>query len=133
MRRHGLADEARVVPGRHTEDTGVAAGRLLLSEDSLPTAVLASNDRCALGLLMAFVRAGIDVPGEISVVGYDDSHLSHLMPIGLTTVRQDPAMLAEHAVRFVVERLEGDGVEPREAVLDPMLVVRGSSAKVRES
>ncbi|MFG2894473.1 LacI family DNA-binding transcriptional regulator [Streptomyces sp. NPDC048248] len=132
MRRHGLTDETRVLPGRHTEDAGVAAARLLLGEGSLPTAVLAGNDRCALGLLMAFTRAGIDVPGDISVVGYDDSHLSHLMPVGLTTVRQDPALLAERAVRFVVERLEGQGVEPQEAVLDPHLVVRASTAVPRD-
>lgn len=133
MRRRGLADEARVVPGRHTEDAGIEAARLLLTEESPPTAVLAGNDLCALGLLMTFARAGVDVPGEISVVGYDDSHLSHLMPIGLTTVRQDAAVLAERAVRFVVERLEGEGVEPREAVLDPKLVVRASTGVPRDS
>jgi DNA-binding LacI/PurR family transcriptional regulator len=131
MRRHGLAGEIRVVPGRHTEDAGIEAARLMLAEGSLPTAVLAANDRCALGLLMALTRAGIDVPGEVSVVGYDDSHLSHLMPIGLTTVRQDAGLLAERAVRFVVERLEGDAVEPRETVVDPKLVVRASTAAPR--
>ncbi|MFI8876458.1 LacI family DNA-binding transcriptional regulator [Streptomyces sp. NPDC055243] len=132
MRRHGLTAESRVVAGRHTEEAGVEAARLLLAEESLPTAVLASNDRCALGLLMAFTRAGVDIPGQVSVVGYDDSHLSHLMPVGLTTVRQDAALLAEHAVRFVVERLEGEGLEPREAVLDPKLVVRGSTGAPRK-
>ncbi|MEU4486982.1 LacI family DNA-binding transcriptional regulator [Streptomyces purpurascens] len=131
MRRHGLEDQARVIPGRHTEDSGVETGRLLLAErDSglpLPTAVLAGNDRCAMGLLMSLTRAGIEVPRDLSVVGYDDSHLSHLMPIGLTTVRQDAVLMAEHAVRFAVERLENVELPPREAVLDPKLVVRGTS------
>lgn len=76
---------------------------------------------------MALTRAGVDVPGDVSVVGYDDSHLSHLMPIGLTTVRQDATLMAEHAVRFAVERLENPDLEVREAVLDPKLVVRGTS------
>ncbi|MBA2813316.1 LacI family DNA-binding transcriptional regulator [Streptomyces sp. KM273126] len=137
MRRHGLQAELRVIPGDHTEQSGIEAGELLLSErDSgrpLPTAVLASNDRCAWGLLMALTRAGIDVPRDMSVIGYDDSHLSHLMPIGLTTVRQDAALMAEHAVRFAVERLEDEGLEPREAVLDPKLVVRGTSGPVPEA
>ncbi|MGI5373582.1 LacI family DNA-binding transcriptional regulator [Streptomyces sp. CA-251387] len=131
MRRHGLEAELRVIPGEHTEQSGIETGRLLLAErDSgrpLPTAVLAGNDRCAMGLLMALTRAGVDVPRDLSVVGYDDSHLSHLMPIGLTTVRQDAVLMAEHAVRFAVDRLEDQDLEPREAVLDPKLVVRGTS------
>jgi DNA-binding LacI/PurR family transcriptional regulator len=131
MRRHGLEAEQRVIPGDHTERSGIETGRLLLHERekgvSLPTAVLAGNDRCAMGLLMALTRAGVEVPRDLSVIGYDDSHLSHLMPIGLTTVRQDAVLMAEHAVRFAVERLEKPELEPREAVLDPKLVVRGTS------
>jgi hypothetical protein len=53
------------------------------------------------------------------------------MPIGLTTVRQDAVLLAEYAVRFAVERLEDPELTPREAVLDPKLVVRGSSGRTR--
>ena len=134
MRRHGLQAQARVIPGEHTEESGVETGRLLLAErDSgrpLPTAVLAGNDRCAMGLLMALTRAGVEVPRDLSVVGYDDSHLSHLMPLGLTTVRQDAFLMAEYAVRFAVERLENGELPPREAVLDPKLVVRGTSGPV---
>jgi hypothetical protein len=137
MRRHGLESEARVIPGDHTELSGIETGKLLLAErdrgQHLPTAVLAGNDRCAGGLLMSLMRAGVDVPRDMSVVGYDDSHLSHLMPIGLTTVRQDAVLMAEHAVRFAVERLEGGSVEPREAVLDPKLVVRGTSGPAPDS
>ncbi|QIY68268.1 LacI family DNA-binding transcriptional regulator [Streptomyces sp. RLB1-33] len=134
MRQHGLESEIRVIPGDHTERSGIETGRVLLAErdsgQSLPTAVLAGNDRCAMGLLMALARAGVDVPRDMSVIGYDDSHLSHLMPIGLTTVRQDAVLMAERAVRFAVERLEDDGLDPREAVLDPKLVVRGTSGPV---
>ncbi|MEU6377017.1 LacI family DNA-binding transcriptional regulator [Streptomyces sp. NPDC046909] len=137
MRRHGLEAEARVIPGEHDERAGIEAGRLLVAERDqglpLPTAVLAGNDRCAMGLLMALTRAGVEVPRDMSVVGYDDSHLSHLMPIGLTTVRQDAVLMAEHAVRFAVERLEKPESEPREAVLDPQLVVRGTSGPAPET
>ncbi|MFC9914548.1 LacI family DNA-binding transcriptional regulator [Streptomyces sp. NPDC127197] len=137
MRRYGLESELRVIPGDHTELSGIEAGRLLLAErDSggrLPTAVLAGNDRCAMGLLLALTRAGVEVPRDMSVVGYDDSHLSHLMPIGLTTVRQDAVLMAEHAVRFAVERLDDEELEPREAVLEPKLVVRGTSGPAPEA
>jgi DNA-binding LacI/PurR family transcriptional regulator len=131
MRRHGLQSEQRVIPGDHTERSGIEAGRLLLAERDagtpLPTAVLAGDDRCPMGLLMALTRGGVEVPRDLSVVGYDDSHLPPLMPIGLTTVRQDARLMAEHAVRFAVQRLEDPELEPREAELDPSLVVRGTS------
>lgn len=131
MRRHGLEPEVRVIPGDHTERSGIETGQLLLAErdrgQPLPTAVLAGNDRSAMGLLMALTRGGVEVPRDLSVVGYDDSHLSHLMPIGLTTVRQDAVLMAEHAVDFAVRRLENPGLEPQEAVLEPKLVVRGTS------
>lgn len=137
MRRHGLEAEARVIPGDHTEESGIETGRTLVAERdrglSLPTAVLAGNDRSAMGLLMALTREGVEVPRDLSVIGYDDSHLSHLMPIGLTTVRQDAGLMAEYAVRYAVERLENPGLEPREAVLDPKLVVRGTSGPPREA
>ncbi|NGO70366.1 LacI family DNA-binding transcriptional regulator [Streptomyces boncukensis] len=133
MRAHGLTGRIRILPGAHTREAGVGAGELLLTEGRLPTAVLAGNDTSAMGLLMVLMRAGVDVPAEISVVGYDDSHVSHLLPVGLTTVRQDAVALAERAVRFAVDRLEGEGAAPppREAVLEPRLVVRGTTAPPR--
>ncbi|GAA4617125.1 LacI family DNA-binding transcriptional regulator [Saccharopolyspora hordei] len=128
MREHGLADGARVVPGAHTEDAGIEAAHQLLGDDQLPTAVLAGNDRCALGLMRTFAQAGVTVPDDISVVGYDDSHISHLAHVDLTTIRQDVHRMAEHAVRLTVERLEDPARQPREVVLGPELVVRGTTA-----
>ncbi|WP_337824733.1 LacI family DNA-binding transcriptional regulator [Amycolatopsis sp. A1MSW2902] len=125
MRKHKLP--ARVLPGEYTEDAGMTAARQLLDEDRLPTAILAGNDRCAAGLLHAFARAGLDVPKDLSVVGYDDSHLSHLSHFDLTTVRQDANRIAEQAVRQAVARLEDETVAPAETVLDPKLVVRGTT------
>lgn len=128
MRKHGLAEEIRVIPGAQTEEAGIAAGRLLQKDDTRPTAVLAANDRCAIGLLHSLSGAGLEVPGDISVAGFDDSHLSHLSHIDLTTVRQDAAAQATAAVRFAVERLENATLAPRELVLQPQLVIRGTTA-----
>ncbi|PRX48198.1 LacI family transcriptional regulator [Prauserella shujinwangii] len=128
MRRHGLADRIRVLPGDHTEESGAqAAATLLADRENLPTAVFASNDRCALGFLDFVWRAGLQVPDDLSVVGFDDSHLAHLSHIDLTTVRQDPDRQAELAVRVVVERLSGERSEARELVLDPKFVARGTT------
>jgi DNA-binding LacI/PurR family transcriptional regulator len=126
MRRHGLT--ADVVRGDQTEESGVRAARDLLDSTDQITAVLAGNDRCAVGVLDTLLRAGVDVPGKISVVGYDDSRLARLTHIDLTTVAQDAERMARLAVEAVVERLEGDaGMSPRDILLDPRMVVRGTT------
>jgi DNA-binding LacI/PurR family transcriptional regulator len=127
MRAHGLAGQVRVIGGHHTEAAGSEAARTLLADGALPTAVVAYNDHCALGLLDAFNRAGVEVPGAVSVVGYDDSSLSRLAHVKLTTVSQDARGQAEHALAAAVERLDGGRTAPREVVLAPRLVVRGTT------
>jgi DNA-binding LacI/PurR family transcriptional regulator len=122
---------AQVLPGDHTEEGGVRAGRALAASPDRPTAVMASNDRLAVGVMDAFVRAGIDVPGEISVVGYDDSVLAHLAHIDLTSVNQDAPAQARNAVRAAVSRLDEGRTARSEIVLVPHLVVRGSTAAPR--
>ena len=127
MRRHGL--DVRILPGDNTEVSGAAAVSGLLPD--LPTAILANNDQCAVGVLDALRRQGIDVPGRVSVVGYDDSQLSRLAHIDLTTVAQDSAEIARLAVGCVLERAEdgasGAEVQPRRIRLRPRLVVRGTT------
>lgn len=127
MRRQRLGDHLHVVPGDSTEESGARAARTLLDTGAPPTAVLAFNDRSAVGLLDALVRAGVAVPGEVSVAGYDDSPLSRLAHIDLTTVSQNPRELTEHAVAAVVERLDGGRTEHREVVVAPELVPRGTT------
>jgi DNA-binding LacI/PurR family transcriptional regulator len=128
MRRAGLAEEIRIIGGDHTEEGGIRAGRLIAAGGDRPTAVVASNDRCAVGVMDAFVRAGIEVPAQISVVGYDDSTLARLAHIDLTTVNQDPAAQARHAVLAAVQRLDRGRTQRLEVVLSPRLVVRGTTA-----
>jgi DNA-binding LacI/PurR family transcriptional regulator len=127
MSRHGLADQVRVLPGGHTEEDGVVAAGLITGWRAQPTAVVAFNDRVAVGLLDAFRRAGLTVPADVSLVGYDDSPLARLAHIGLTTVSQDAAGLTHHAVAALVERLDRGRTGHREVVVPPHLVVRTST------
>jgi DNA-binding LacI/PurR family transcriptional regulator len=131
MRKHGLSAHTRVIPGDHTENSGSRAAELLLSEEELPTAVLAANDRCALGLLDTLHKAGLKVPQDISVVGYDDSRAAMLSHIGLTTVHQNADELARQAIQAAVERIETPELPPREVVLDATLRIRGTSGPPR--
>jgi DNA-binding LacI/PurR family transcriptional regulator len=70
---------------------------------------------------------GVDVPRDISIVGFDDSRLARLPPIDLTTVRQDVAGMAEAMVETVIERLDNGRTQAEHVVLKPVLIVRGST------
>lgn len=131
MRRLGLGEHDRVIPGDHTEEAGSRVGHLLLRDAHPPTAVIAYNDQCALGLLDALTRTGVPVPEALSVVGYDDSPLAQLAHVNLTSVSQDAGQQAEEAVTAAIERLDQGRREPREVVLAPHLVVRGTTGPPR--
>ncbi|WP_111764950.1 LacI family DNA-binding transcriptional regulator [Nakamurella deserti] len=127
MTRHGLAGHIRVYPGGLTEDDGAGAARTVLA-DGPPTAITVFNDRCATGVLEIVRAAGFDVPGDISVIGYDDSHLARISFIDLTTIAQDVDRLAHLAVHRAVDRATGaDRDGPREQVATPHLVVRSTT------
>jgi DNA-binding LacI/PurR family transcriptional regulator len=126
IRRAGLVP--LIIRGDHTEEGGMRAGKELAAAAERPTAVVASNDRCAVGLLDALIRSGLDVPRDISIVGYDDSTLARLAHIDLTTVNQDAPAQARHAVAAAVSRLDEGRDSRREVVLEPHLVVRGTTA-----
>jgi DNA-binding LacI/PurR family transcriptional regulator len=128
MRRHGFGRHVRIIAGDHTEEAGTRAAEALLAGGRLPTAVMASNDRCAVGFLDALIRRGLKVPDSVSVVGYDDSMLARLAHVDLTTVSQDARQQAEQAVALAVDRLEGVRTAVREVVLTPHLVVRTTTA-----
>lgn len=97
-------------------------------DEGRPTALVAFNDRAALGALDRLRRLGVDVPGQVSVVGYDDSPIARLATVDLTSVSQAPEAMAQAAVAAAVERIEGGRTEPVDVVLEPHLVVRASTA-----
>ena len=127
MRRGGLADRVRVLPGSATEEAGASAVELIRQAEEPPTAVVAFNDRGALGLVEGLRRVGARVPETLSIVGYDDSPLAQLPYVDLTTVSQNAPRQAEEAVAAAVERLDEGRSTPREVVLRPQLVVRGTT------
>lgn len=129
-RRHGLT-ELWLVPGGPTEAPGAEAARSLLRRPR-PTAVIAFNDRTAAGAMDTFRRGGLDVPTDMSVVGYDDSHLARQIHLDLTTVGQDVALMAELAVHRAIDRVTGIAVADREVLTQPHLVVRSTTAQPSE-
>lgn len=107
-----------------------AAGALL---DKGCTAVVCGSDMMALGVVRAARERGLDVPYDLSVVGFDDSRLVAFTDPPLTTVRQPVKAMAAAAVGALLEELQGSPVESTEYVFQPELVVRGSTAQARRS
>jgi DNA-binding LacI/PurR family transcriptional regulator len=128
MRRHGLDGYIRALRGGDSQFDGARASRLLLPPDDRPTAVIGYNDDVAAGLVESLARAGVRVPEDLSVVGWDDGALARLPHLDLTTVHQDPVEMARLAVERSLARLRGEPVSEREVVLQPELVVRSSTA-----
>jgi len=122
MRAHGL--EPVVEPSEYTEEGGAAAVTRLLLRGERPTAVVAANDVNAIGAMTALDDAGLSVPGDVSVVGYDNTSLAGLRHLGLTTVDQRRAEMGRLAVRAVLERLREGRTTPTRHRLRPSLVVR---------
>ena len=128
MRRHGLEDRAVLVGGGDTEEDGARAARLLLDREQPPTAVVAFNDQCAIGLLDGLRRRGLSVPDDVSVVGYDDERSARMPHIDLTTIAQDIATMTTLAAARAQDRIEAVPVTPRDVVIPPRLVVRSTTA-----
>ncbi|HEU5242610.1 MAG TPA: LacI family DNA-binding transcriptional regulator [Ornithinibacter sp.] len=129
MRRHGLGAHVDVLPGGATEDDGRRAARVLLGREpgDRPSAVVCFNDRCAIGFRDTVARAGRAVPGDFSVVGYDDSPLARLGTVDLTSVSQEPELLARATVERLAALIQGEPIDPGDVVVSPRLVVRSSS------
>ncbi len=110
---------------------GVDLARLdIVAGRSLPSAVFAANDLMAIGLVRALVEAGVSVPDQVSVVGFDDIDATGFLLPPLTTVRQDLVTLGRLGVERLLARI--DGAEPGDPLLQPPeLVVRASTAPPR--
>lgn len=123
----GLRPDVLEFVGDYTEECGAAAGRQLLAAAELPTAVVTCNDQAAAGLILTLSRAGVSVPEQVSVTGYDDSRFARLSAVDLTTVRQDARVMGERAVNAALRRISHPATRPRELVVEPELVVRSST------
>ncbi|MCK2220255.1 LacI family transcriptional regulator [Actinomadura sp. ATCC 31491] len=130
MTEHGLAAEIAVAATAYTEDGGYRGARELLARDPRPTAVFAGADLAAFGALAALHEAGLAVPGDVSLAGYDNTRAAGLAHIALTTVDQDGAIMGRTAARLLLERVEGRTASVRFSVT-PSLVVRRSTGPCR--
>jgi DNA-binding LacI/PurR family transcriptional regulator len=130
MRAHRLGARARVIAGDFTEEAGAAAAQTLLADGPLPTAVFAANDMVAAGLLGGFDQAGVDVPGDVSLVGYDNNFIAHLAHVSLTTVDQPRTEMGRMALELLLDRIDNRRPSVVRQV-EPSLVVRSTTGPPR--
>ncbi len=115
-----------IVSGDFEFQGGYNAMNQLLTLDPLPEAVFTSNDAMAVGVYHALYQAGLSVPQDIAVVGYDDIELARYMTPPLTTVHQPKDELGELAIDTLLHRLANPGGSQQLLVLTPELIERGS-------
>lgn len=128
--RHAMTEaglEPVLLPGAFTAEGGSAAAQAILKLRRRPTAVIAANDLTAVGAMGTFRNAGLQMPDDISVVGYDDSQIARLDLVQLTSVRQDIEQFGKTAISTLIGRIEQPHREPSVQRLGTTLVERGST------
>jgi LacI family transcriptional regulator len=128
LAQYAPACEPWVLPGDFDESSGHRAGQALLEAGELPDAVFAANDMMALGCLFALGQAGIRVPEQVALAGFDDIPLSRYVHPRLTTMRVEIAELGARAIHKLLQGGQAEaGAETSPELLEPRLVVRSSS------
>ncbi|MEV8539672.1 LacI family DNA-binding transcriptional regulator [Streptomyces sp. NPDC051572] len=134
--RTTLTEAGRKAPaplrGDWTARSGYEQGRRLVRRKDV-TAVFAANDQMALGVLLALREAGLDVPGDVSLVGFDDIPEAAYFWPPLTTVRQDFDEAGRLALDLLVDQIEGTAVRDGLTVVEPELVVRASTGPAAQN
>jgi LacI family transcriptional regulator len=127
----GGAEAAMIRQGDYSIASGFAAARQLLARK--PTAIVSANDFMAYGAMDAILQAGLGVPADISVTGFDNSFISGLPLIGLTTIDPATRKLGAEAARLILRRIANRGAPIRSIVLPTKLVVRGTTGPATET
>lgn len=127
LERAGIPVEERLVrAGDYSAASGYEAMQSLLTEEIRPTAVMTGNDTIAIGAISAITEAGLKVPGDIAIVGFDDIPLARFVTPALTTVRVPAEAMADACGQQMVRLLEDQPIQHRKQVFPTELIVRDS-------
>jgi LacI family transcriptional regulator len=125
----GALPDPRLVVGSNFEiEGGREAAAALLDRSDPPTAIFAFNDQLAIGAMQAALARGLEVPRDLSIVGFDDTAEAELVTPGLTTVRQPLAEMGRMAVSLLTRLLDNQRLEALHVELATRLIVRSSTA-----
>ncbi|QDE38184.1 LacI family DNA-binding transcriptional regulator [Luteibacter pinisoli] len=131
LKRAGLEERADyMVQGRFSFESGVHAARQLLGLKERPTAIFAADDDMAVGAIWAAAEAGVSVPGDVSICGFDDTTIATQVWPMLTTVHQPVRDMGKRATEELLLGLQGKG-EPRMVEVEYQMRLRASTAPAR--
>lgn len=131
MKKIGVRERGLECPGDFTEETGCDAAKALLQREPRPTAIFAANDAMAIGALSALSEAGVSVPAEVAVAGFDDIRVGRYITPSLTTVHVDIDELGRRALELVVDAIDRSTQSDRHSeIVSTSLVIRNST-KIR--
>ena len=119
-------DPALTIEAGYTFDSGVRAADNLLSRASRPTAIFAGNDEMAIGIYTSARKLGLSIPGDLSIVGFDDTPMAARIAPALTTVRLPIRDMGEEAAKALLMLIQGTEV-PENKSFNPESIVRESS------
>lgn len=126
MERRGLGP--LLLAGGFTEEAGAAGAQDLLDHSELPSAIFAANDISAIGVMRVLESAGLRIPKDISLVGYDNVGVAGLGHIELTTVDQPRREMGAIAVDLLLERIDGNRTRGKRVTVEPALIERTTTA-----
>ena len=125
-------NEDLIIDGEYTFESGVNGAKTLLNAKEKPSAIFACNDEIAAGALFSSRLMGIEIPGQLSIVGFENSPFSRQTWPTLTTADQPTQSIAEDAANLLIAYARKQKVSEQSKHYTPQLVVRDSTAKVRE-
>ena len=123
LTEHGLPlDEALIRHGNWGVDSGYEAAQELLVLEDRPTAIFAANDMMALGAIYAIQKAGLEIPADIAVVGYDDRDFAAWIRPALTTIRMPSYEMGQAAARLLLEQINKEKLEDATQVTGKLII-----------
>ncbi len=123
-------DPSYIESGDYSLESGLHAAKKLLSLSKKPTAIYAANDLMAMGAMQSIREAGLSVPSDISVFGFDDSDAAKLSQPPLSTVKQPFYNMGKRAVQLLIERVEKPEMPPRYEEMEGEIILRQTTKKI---
>ncbi len=131
LQKHSIRfDSSFIEGGDYSLESGARAAKKLLALPKKITAIYAANDLMAIGAIQAIREAGLSVPGDISVFGFDDSDAARFSQPPLSTVKQPFYNMGKRAVQLLVERVEKPEMPPRYEEMEGEVILRQSTKKI---
>ena len=133
MLKRGLnPDQVQVETANYRYSSGYEAAKRILNQEMIPTAILCFNDEMAFAAKAAASELGLQVPEDVSLIGFDNWNMSAYGNMKLTTVERNMGELAKEGTRVLLRQLEDGIIDHRRIYLDNKLIVRETVKDMRE-